>query len=420
MAASGATPNHILTPIVSIPAQDLATQRPETSLLLEWAGIHTDVLHFVDTFFGTAACRQQQPNDHPVTSTTTAAPTPIQEDPNTAEQHVWNVTLVDHNRLSSPLLLVNNNNNPKLCVVEIIDHHLDEGYHQDTCRYRNIAFANGAATVASTCTLVVERWQQRVVDGTVPAPLSLLLLGVILLDSVNLQPSAGKVTPRDVNAVQFLLERTDWQELQHCSNSQSSTPALPWSVPDDQHTPPRPDTTALFAALQNAKFDPTFWKSLSVRDALRLDYKLFTTTSRNNNKTVSLGMSTVLLSLTDFWQNQDGSVTDRIREYMQEVQVDFLAILLSFSTSPADGRSVQMQRQLILCGNEHFTAMTDLVHFLHHSSHSLLELSEIQEMITTADGLTVRFFNQGNAKASRKQVAPLLLRFFEEEASDEV
>jgi len=58
----------------------------------------------------------------------------------------------------------------------------------------------------------------------------------------------------------------DWQEL-HRNNGGGAI--LPWNVPDDNTHPPRPDTTSLFAALQNAKFDPHFWKSLSVRDALR-------------------------------------------------------------------------------------------------------------------------------------------------------
>ena len=186
-----------MTPIVSIPAHDLTTQRPETTLLLEWAGIPADVLHFVDTLDEPSIVEKY--NDDPVASTTKTIPDESKEEP------VWNVTLVDHNRLSSsslPLLTNNAAHHHKLCVVEIVDHHLDEGYHHDTCRHRNIAFAHGAATVASTCTLVVERLQEQ--DGSsFPAPLSLLLLGVILLDSVNLQPSAGKDTPRDVTAVQL-------------------------------------------------------------------------------------------------------------------------------------------------------------------------------------------------------------------------
>ena len=408
--AEGSTSNNnttILTPVISIPAHDLATQRPETTLLLEWAGIqaaeYSNLLLFVDDI-----------------------PRATDQDD---ESSGWNVTLMDHNRLSSksPLSLLRK----KLCVVEIVDHHMDEGHHRDTCRdRRNIAFANNKATVASTCTLVVERLLQACNNrnssnndsiGGFPAPLSLLLLGVILLDSVNLQPAAGKVTLRDREAVQTLLERTDWTEL-------PGAPAtLSWmshrrshnddnNGEDDNHSC-RPDTTALFEALQNAKFDPTFWQSLSVRDALRLDYKSFSYRRSDNSNNSVFGVSTVLLPLFDFWQKEN--LTDSIRSYMRERRIDFLGIMLSFTTN--DG---SMQRQLILCGNEHFTAMNDLVQFVQQPSSSSsgssipLELSEIMEQSTEAEGLTLYCFHQGNAKASRKQVAPLLLQFFEQESGE--
>jgi len=87
----------------------------------------------------------------------------------------------------------------------------------DTCsdpRDRTIAFDDDkqAAAVASSCTLVAERlrkvWRTDVDgdgdDGIMdmeslpyPASLGTLVLGVILLDSVNLSPEAGKVTSRD-------------------------------------------------------------------------------------------------------------------------------------------------------------------------------------------------------------------------------
>ena len=77
-----------------------------------------------------------------------------------------------------------------------------------------LPFADGHATVASTCTLVTERLMQlQSDDESFPAPLAILLLGVILLDSVNLVPEAGKATPRDAAAVRALLDRTRWEEL---------------------------------------------------------------------------------------------------------------------------------------------------------------------------------------------------------------
>merc|ERR1719491_1477314 len=77
------------------------------------------------------------------------------------------VTLVDHNKLRSSLWHLEGN------VVEIIDHHYDEGFHNTAAaaarsngdgapttpnpNNRDIAFADQTALVGSTCTLVTER-----------------------------------------------------------------------------------------------------------------------------------------------------------------------------------------------------------------------------------------------------------------------
>lgn len=69
--------------------------------------------------------------------------------------HNNRITLVDHNKLRSDLWQLEQN------VVEIIDHHADEGYHTSTTvppsSNRDIAFADQNALVGSTCTLVTER-----------------------------------------------------------------------------------------------------------------------------------------------------------------------------------------------------------------------------------------------------------------------
>jgi hypothetical protein len=55
---------------------------------------------------------------------------------------------------------------------------------------REIAYVDGAASVASTCTLVAERALGGTSDNAVDASLGLLLLEVILLNSVNMSPVA--------------------------------------------------------------------------------------------------------------------------------------------------------------------------------------------------------------------------------------
>lgn len=158
------------------------------------------------------------------------------------------VVLVDHNRLCGSL-------QPALDarVAAIVDHHEDKGHYPwvEGAR-REVAFeggvngsgsgsgsgaslsaapslasfdgsvggggpgslslsrsasAVGKALVASTCTLVAERFLGRaphLLGGGGSGDVAALLLGVIMLDAAGLEPRAGKVTDRDVAAVAAL------------------------------------------------------------------------------------------------------------------------------------------------------------------------------------------------------------------------
>jgi len=183
--------------------------------------------------------------------------------------------------------------------------------------------------VASTSTLVAERWRESIMamlmevekenkddsddhnlishDYYYPAEVGILLLGVILLDSINLSVSAGKVTDRDRNAVADLIAHTDWSTLAPATRQTLHLPVLPssedessaessadettttntpsWTATaednDHDNTEQRNiiiNTTLLFDVLQESKFNTTFWASLSIADALRLDYKVRTCT----------------------------------------------------------------------------------------------------------------------------------------------
>lgn len=329
------------TPVVSISQNDLKTQRPETMLLLRMAGVETSNLWFVDQI------------------------------ENLLQPETLSVTLVDHNRLDTPQL--------EQCayfVRAIYDHHMDEGYHKESAALRNIAFGDdGKATVASTCTLMVERMEE-----TWPADLALLLLGVILIDSVNMSPEAGKVTQRDEAAVQKLLRGTNWREID-----------INEEVSLEIH--PQPNTLALFDALQNAKFDSIFWKSLSLSDALRLDFKLF------YSEDETFGISSVLLSAKDLLNKKDAITS--IRSFMKKRNINFLGIMLAYAKDAAS----PLTRELILCGKESLTIFSWL------KSENALQLS-LREQLQNEE-TEVIVLDQGNSKASRKQVAPILVQYFQ-------
>jgi inorganic pyrophosphatase/exopolyphosphatase len=297
---------------------------------------------------------------------------------------------------------------------------------------RNIAFdeSTGQALVASTCTLVVEEWVESRRENhfeMLPAPLSILLLGTILLDSVNQNPQAGKVTDRDRAAIQSLLAWTDWYQL-----SYEARTALGMTVPRDRGdddggaaAPSAPDPSVLFELLQSSKFDTSFWASLSVRDALRLDYKLFRANGKASSSSppsspagIALGMSTVLLRYRDFGNKPH--FRDEVQKFMREHQLDLLAVMLATSGTQSDestggkGGSDSLIRQLVLCDVQGGNLVGGLVQRLLPD----LRLLEILDGPAAADdpaasNLHIRAFDQGNVQASRKQVAPLLIDYFE-------
>lgn len=342
------------TPVVSIPRADLETQRPETMLLMHLAGLSRKALESL-LYIDDAVDFSQ-----------------------------LNVTLVDHNSRDG------------WNVVGIWDHHLDEGKHKDTSVSRVVAFEKEQALVASTCTLVAERMEDCMAKPY-PVSLGVMLLGVILLDSVNMSPQAGKVTDRDRKAVQQLLQGTDWKGLSHKAQATLHVDT----------TTGQPDTTAFFDALQNAKFDIDFWKGLMVRDALRLDYKTF-------GSKIPFGVSTVLMPMEEFFHKH--GLVSGIFEYMQDNQISLLGIMFAYVNERG-----HLCRQLALCATEGFS-LEPLVEFMTSDKYDgeSLELSEMDVRWNEAsshDGLHARFFAQGNSKSSRKQIVPIMLDFFGEKAT---
>lgn len=389
----GKTPPTPKTPIVSISKRDLETQRPEVSFLFKTLGLTNIVnsLWFIDDIV--AATRQQHGD--------------------TKKRN--KITLVDHNRLEG----VFSANDWE--VVEILDHHYDEQQHLDSCSgsSRHIAFQDDKALVASTCTLITETWKS-FQPSKYHATVSLLLLSTILLDSVNMIPQAGKGTPRDAAAIQDLLENTDWSTI-------SSEKAVSTWWPDAD-TPSRtlplppgskPDTNRIFESLQAAKFDPDFWKRLSVQDSLRLDYKRFSATRQgdssksDHNTNYVFGASSVLLSMQDFLSKPD--ILQGIYQYMtEEASIEILAILFFYK----DIGSGANCRQLILCGLQESSTgnlVDEMTAYLLQDGTLKLEenTKENDAVCTGKENISMRLFDQGNVKASRKQVAPLIIRFFE-------
>ncbi|KAL9189552.1 hypothetical protein ACHAXT_009227 [Thalassiosira profunda] len=365
----------VVVPLVSIPRADIAL-RPDVNLLFNLAGIDAETLLYIDD----ALVAEHLLSMQAVQST--SGPEGI---PRT-------LTLVDHNRIRGSL------SHLAPLVAEIVDHHEDEGAYGNVTidsGKRTIAFENRHATVASTCTLVAERLLRNteateVIDGR----LGLLLLGVILLDTVNMLPAAGRGTPRDEEAMQLLSHRTDWASLAAITPSLVDTATATKIYPNG--TGSAPDRAELFQALSGAKNDPRFWAGLSVADCLRLDYKKFAVPSQQPALVSSIGLSSILIDV-DALLSKEGFRSE-LEAYVKLSDVGLFGVLtVTFS----DGKP---RREMLLTGPDAKVVDSFADYLLNHPDAAFLEVSERTECADEEEGgMRIRLFRQGNGKGSRKQ-----------------
>ncbi|KAF4319094.1 hypothetical protein BBO99_00006757 [Phytophthora kernoviae] len=225
-------------PVLSIPRSELVL-RCDISALLQELGVDTKALLFVDEFPWDLKTQLR-------------------------------VTLLDHNALSNkrvPQI-------EKLQVVEIVDHHSDLQQHLDA-ETREVAFADGSALVASTCTLVAER--------------------------LALAPT--DMTPRDVAAA-VRLEETAFAKKEE-----------------------------LFTWLQGEKFNPVHWGAFTLENCLQVDYKEFVfATAAGDAKKV--GTSAVLIDLEAFVlkSSDAAALHEGLSAYCQQNDLTFLMVMTMFMT----------------------------------------------------------------------------------------
>ena len=152
--------------------------------------------------------------------------------------------LVDHNKLSANLAALGPH------VASIVDHHVEEGLYKETASGEARRVELGIGSCAS---LVAER-----LEGLAPALLadhrvSTLLLGAILLDTVNLNPDAKAQKAREAAVADSLLAR--------CAPSLGLAGA-----PGDARA-------AFFDELLAVKADQSLLLAFPTADLLRQDYK---------------------------------------------------------------------------------------------------------------------------------------------------
>lgn len=227
-------------------------------------------------------------------------------------------------------------------------------------------------------------------------------------------PQAGKGTARDGAAIELLLKTTNWASL---------SPPLPPEVKSNDGSG-APNPTKLFETLQAQKYSPKFWKGLTVMQGIRLDYKSFPI--EGGLPYSSFGISTILLDMNTFWQKQNLEST--FQEFIEENELPFLGLIFTFMEQSDDGGGggnedgdAVPRRQLALISTDK-ELLDRLTSFLTATGTTAGEMLRIDDKTMTSsesEGCQIYMvqMDQRNAAASRKQVAPIFMDFWQQERS---
>jgi len=236
-------------------------------------------------------------------------------------------------------------------VTGIVDHHKDERAFKDLA-------LRIVEPVGSAATLVAERLLGTDASGVEPG-LAELLLGTILLDTVNLDPKAQRATPKDV-AVAMQLESI-------CGA----------------------DRGQLFERLQFEKFNVD---ALDTADLLRKDYKAY------RFGAVRCGIASVLLPVAK-WLEKDPGLAASLSAFARARDLDLLLVMNAF-TDP------DFRRELMVWASDESLRRR----VLDSLRGSDLGLAPIEHPFVPVVPY-IALFSQANAAYSRKKLQPLLHDF---------
>lgn len=236
-------------------------------------------------------------------------------------------------------------------VTGVVDHHKDEGCFQQLAM-------RIVEPVGSAATLVAERLLGTDASGVEPA-LAELLLGTILLDTVNFDPQAQRATPKDVAVA---------RQLQAICGA---------------------DCGRLFEQLQFEKFNVA---ALDTADLLRKDYKSY------RFGAVRCGIASVLLPVAT-WLEKDPGLAASLSKFARAQQLDLLLVMTAFS-DPG------FRRELVVLAVDE--AMRGRVlDFLGGSELGLVPMAHASAALAP----DIALFSQANVAYSRKKLQPLLQSF---------
>ncbi|KAG0046192.1 Exopolyphosphatase [Gryganskiella cystojenkinii] len=238
--------------------------------------------------------------------------------------------LVDHNKIMGTMSTLEGGSTK---VVGVIDHHVDENLYRDTANSRRIEVVGSCSSLITDVFFkeaikTKDSMEEETVDNypdeddltkkkKVPTWLpqvSRLLLGPILIDTMNLNPEMHKVKPLDSAMAKLLLPYTGWKSQDE-----------------------------IYRKIDNARHDTSH---LSFFDLLRKDYKEWTVSEYRTQNPIKVGISSVI-GLIDKNANRYTKETmqSSITEWAQNRTVDLSIVLLADDLGEGNGG---YQRQLIV------------------------------------------------------------------------
>ena len=336
-----------------------------------------------------------------------------------------NFALVDHNNLQPT------NAVPGSRVTAIVDHHEDEGKYLDTASPRIIEPAGSCASLVTRLIMSYPMVQ-------IPPELAALLVSAIVIDTHGLR-RGGKAVDVDYQASAWLLPR---------ASAPSSGNLVEQTVETPQHVFDHPWIQSLSDALSAKK---SALSHLNTRDLLRRDYKeyifnLSSTICGNSPCSIKGGLATVPLPLSTFFSPSPPSAVVATQEWIKERGLSVLGVLTHYKSK--QGKSKRALMWVVdenVCGPSLPQALFDGFEasevlqvrrasferygFDGHARRDENEGDEVErgsmdeeESVGQAEapkaspfgvGLAARLYQQKNATATRKQVAPILKQVLE-------
>lgn len=274
--------------------------------------------------------------------------------------------LVDHNKLLPMFGTAQ--------VVSILDHHADEGCHLD-------ASPRILQTTGSCSSLVTTYFSTVSSPLPIPGPLADLLLSALLVDT-SLKPTPdGKATPTDLSAVESLLP----------------TSSLVGAQPSDSVLALSTRGTSLLTSKSDVGW-------MNPRDLLRRDYKEYEIAPfRYGLATVPVGFGT-WLDKGDGWNGVRGDV----EAWIKERDLSMVGVLTSYNAVDKVKKNGKGKHERELLVYVQDARLEEVLGGLEKEESLRLGVWNGGEVEETEGGKRWRVWQQGNVKATRKQVAPVV------------